>query len=145
MKTRFVAAIAAVLFPLMAVSAALAGGSSEPQASPTPAPTATPRPSNIPTLPPNTSGLIRDAIDALAGAVRAPLGFSDNEVVGRVTFFKRYELQVRSSLGKYRSVHLHRGTVINPRGGTIQEGQTVDVRGRANSDGSLEADYITLH
>lgn len=143
MKTRFVAAIAAVLFPLVAASVALAGGT--PSASPSPAPTASPRPSNLPTLPPNTSGLIRDAIDALAGAVRAPLGFSDNEVVGQVTFYKGYELQVRSSLGKYRSVHLHRGTVINPRGATMQQGQTVDVRGSANSDGSLNADYITLH
>jgi hypothetical protein len=48
-------------------------------------------------------------------------------------------------LDKYRDVHLHQGTVINPRGWTIQPGQQVDVYGHPNSDGSLEADSITVH
>jgi hypothetical protein len=47
-------------------------------------------------------------------------------------------------LNRYREIHLHKGTVINPRGWTIQPGQTVDVRGRANSDGSLNADMIVV-
>jgi hypothetical protein len=53
-------------------------------------------------------------------------------------------MQVRMQLNRYREIHLHKGTVINPRGWTIQPGQTVDVRGRANSDGSLNADMIVV-
>jgi len=39
---------------------------------------------------------------------------------------------------------LHQGTVINPRGATIANGQRVNVRGLAQSDGSLNADEITI-
>ncbi|MDQ2681706.1 MAG: hypothetical protein M3Y21_11925, partial [Candidatus Eremiobacteraeota bacterium] len=61
------------------------------------------------------------------------------------TFYRRFDMQVRMQLNKYRDVHLHQGTVINPRGWSIQPGQTVDVVGHPRADGSLDADVITVH
>jgi hypothetical protein len=42
-------------------------------------------------------------------------------------------------------VRLHQGTVIDPRGWTIRSGQSVDVRGHTDADGTFEADSITVH
>jgi len=53
-------------------------------------------------------------------------------------------MQVQMQLDKYRNVRLHQGTVINPRGWTLAPGQTVDVVGHTDSDGTLEADVITV-
>ncbi len=53
-------------------------------------------------------------------------------------------MQLRMQLDRYREIRLHRGTVINPRGWNIKSGDTVDVRGRPNSDGSLNADMIVV-
>lgn len=135
MTTRFVAAIAAVLFALSAGSFALA------QQSPAVAATATPVPTSIPSVPPNIG---QQAVNALSNIVRSAFGWSDNESYGTVTFFRGYEMQVRMQLDRYREIHLHRGTVINPRGWTIKPGDTVDVRGTPNSDGSLNADMIVV-
>lgn len=110
---------------------------------PNPAPTA--RPNALPTLPPNTDQLVRDLIQVLSGSVTGALGLDPNRAVGTVTFFRRYDMQVRLQLDKYRDVHLHQGTVINPRGTTIVAGQLVDIVGRARADGSLDADTITVH
>jgi hypothetical protein len=130
MNTRFVAAIAAVLFgfsvPAVAATATQA---------PTPAPTA------VPSVPPNVG---QQAIDALSNIVRGAFGWSDSESIGTVTFYRGYEMQMRMQLDRYREIHLHRGTVINPRGYTIKPGDTVDVKGRPNSDGSLNADMIVV-
>lgn len=133
MKTRFVAAFAAVLFGLGA------GGFASAQQ--TPAPAATPAP--IPSAPP-AGGIEQDAINALGNIVKSAFGWSDTEALGTVTYFKGYEMQVRLQLDRYREIHLHRGTVINPRGWSIAPGQTVDVRGRPNADGSLNADTIVV-
>jgi|SRR5579884_447772 len=129
MNTRFVAAIAAVLFgfSIPAVAATTQA--------PTPAPTA------VPSVPPNIG---QQAIDALSNIVRGAFGWSDSESIGTVTFYRGYEMQLRMQLSRYREIHLHRGTVINPRGYTIKPGDTVDVKGRPNSDGSLNADMIVV-
>jgi hypothetical protein len=135
MKTRFVAAFAAVLFALAN------GGPAFAQPTPAPVPTATPAPNPVPSLP---AGLEQDAINALGNVVKSAFGWSDTESLGTVTFYRGYEMQVRQQLDRYREIHLHRGTVINPRGYTIKSGDTVDVRGRPNQDGSLTADMIVV-
>jgi hypothetical protein len=136
MSTRFVAAILAVLF------ASAAGSYAGAQQAPTPAPTRTPN--AIPSVPPNAGGLEQDAINALGNIVKGAFGWNDNESIGVVTYYRGYDMQVRMQLNRYREIRLHQGTVINPRGWTIKPGQTVDVRGRGQSDGSLYADMIVV-
>lgn len=136
MKRRFVAAFAAVLLSLGSGSLAFAQQ--------TPAPTPSPAPSNpIPSIP-GAGGLGQQAIDALGNIVKSAFGWSDTEAYGTVTYYRGYEMQVRMQLNRYREIHLHRGTVINPRGYTIAQGQIVDVRGRPQADGSLDADMIVV-
>lgn len=126
--------VAAVLFSFDVV--ALAGAQ---QVAPTPPPTPAPNP--VPSVP---AGIEQDAINALGGIVKGAFGWNDNESIGTVTFYRGYEMQMRMQLNRYREIHLHRGTVINPRGYTLAPGQTVDVRGRGQSDGSLDADMIVV-
>ncbi|MDP9110958.1 MAG: hypothetical protein M3M96_04945, partial [Candidatus Eremiobacteraeota bacterium] len=80
----------------------------------------------------------------LAGDATAGFGVDPNHVKGTVTYFRRFDVQIRMPLNQYKAVHLHQGTIINPRGATISEGSTIDVVGRANSDGSIDADAITI-
>ncbi|HET9095037.1 MAG TPA: hypothetical protein VFN37_00120 [Candidatus Baltobacteraceae bacterium] len=131
MTTRFVAAIAAVLLMLSSGSFALAQQGVA----------ATPAPTPIPSVPPNIG---QDAVNALSNIVRGVFGWSDSESIGTVTFYRGYEMQLKMQLDRYREIHLHRGTVINPRGYTIKTGDIVDVKGRPNSDGSLNADMIVV-
>lgn len=132
MITRFVAAIAAVLLSLSLPAIAATSN-------PTPPPT--PVPTSVPSIPPNIG---QDAINALGNIVRGVFGWSDNESIGTVTYYRGYEMQLKMQLDRYREIRLHKGTVINPRGYTIKTGDTVDVRGTPNSDGSLNADMIVL-
>lgn len=134
MKTRFVAGFAAVLFTLAGSALAIAQQTPPPRA-------ATPAPNPVPSVP---QGLEQDAINALGNVVKSVFGWSDTESLGTVTFYRGYEMQMRMQLDRYREIHLHRGTVINPRGYTIKSGDTVDVRGRPNADGSLNADMIVV-
>jgi hypothetical protein len=136
MTTRFVAAIAAVLFSLSLPAVA---ATANPTSPPTPAPT--PVASTVPSIPPSIG---QDAINALGNIVKGVFGWSDTESIGTVTYYRGYEMQLKMQLDRYREIHLHKGTVINPRGYTIKSGDTVDVRGRPNSDGSLNADMIVL-
>ena len=141
---RLAGALAGVLFSLAAVcvapvAAATAPASPSATASPAPGPT----PSAIPTLPP-ASGIINDVIDALSNLIKPVLGWDPNSVAGTVTYFRRFDMQVRMPLYRYRQVYLHQGTIINPRGWTIKPGQTVYVSGRGQPDGSLDADVITV-
>ena len=127
MNARFLAAVATTIFALSASGLAAA------QTAPSPVPT--------PSVP---SSLQQDAVNALGNLVKGVFGWNDNESIGTVTFYHRYDLQVRQQLNRYRDIHLHRGTVINPRGWTIEPGQQIDVRGHGNPDGSLNADIITV-
>jgi hypothetical protein len=68
-----------------------------------------------------------------------------NAAHGKVTYFRRYDLQLETAPNVFRAVHLHQGTVINPRGTTLSPGMTIDVNGSAQSDHSLNADTITAH
>jgi hypothetical protein len=131
MTTRFVAAIAAVLLVLSGGSFALAQQQQ--------AVAATPAPTAVPSIPPNIG---QDAVNALGNIVRGVFGWNDTESIGTVTYYRGYEMQLKMQLDRYREIHLHRGTVINPRGYTLKTGDIVDVRGRPNADGSLNADMI---
>jgi hypothetical protein len=81
-------------------------------------------------------------VNALSNIVRGVFGWNDTESIGTVTYYRGYDMQLRMQLDRYRAIHLHKGTVINPRGYTLKTGDIVDVRGRPNSDGSLNADMI---
>ena len=137
MKTRFVAAFAAALFALGA------GAGLHASAQTTPPPSAAPAPSPIPSLPPQGT-IVNDVINAVTGAVKSAYGWDDNHVLGKVTYFRRFDMEVEMQLGKFRDVRLHQGTLIYPRGATIQTGNTVEVRGHADPNGVLEADQITI-
>jgi hypothetical protein len=136
MPPRFVAAFALVL-----CLAPLPSRAVEP--SPAPAPTATPFSSS---LPPSLKlpDQVKAAIDAAASLIRAEELRRKNVAVGEVTYFKRFEMQVRTSADHYRNVHLHQGTEIQPRGATPGPGRRVRVGGVAQPDGSLDADVITI-
>lgn len=131
MNSRIVGLCAAVLLTVVAPAAF---AQSTPSASP----------SALPTIPPNTNPIVQSIINAVAGQVKAGFGWEQNRAIGQVTFFHRFDMQVRFSNGQYRTVHLHQGTVINPRGTSIQNGQHVDVKGQGQSDGSLNADSILV-
>ena len=135
MNMRIVAAIATVLFatslPVLA------------QSTPSPSPSA-PAPSALPTIPPGIGGVLQNILQKLAGDAVAPLGVDPNHFRGNVTFFRRFDLQVQMPLNTYKQVHLHQGTIINPRGATLASGQLIDVRGTPNADGSFNANEITI-
>ena len=136
MPFRFVAAFALVLCLVPFVARA-----DEP--TPAPSPTATPLSSVIP------SGIkildqVKAAIDTAASMIRAEEIRRKNVATGEVTFFKRYEMQVRTSPDHYRNIHLRQGTEIQPRGATPGPGRHVRVGGVAQPDGSLNADIITV-
>jgi len=136
MITRFVA------FGALALSIGFgAGASADPQ---TPAPS--PTPINLPTLPPSTqiNPYVKLGIELLTGIVKNRIATDANASSGQVTYFKRFEMQVQTSANGYRAIHLHQGTVINPRGESLQPGQRVDVSGVAQADGSLDANVITI-
>jgi hypothetical protein len=135
MKSRVVALALAVLFTAGAPALAQTA---------TPSPTASPMPNALPTIPPNAGSVIEGIVQRLAGDATAGLGVDPNHVKGTVTYFRRFDLQLRMPLNVYKVVHLHQGTIINPRGATIESGQTLDVVGHANSDGSVNADAITI-
>jgi hypothetical protein len=135
MNTRFVAALAAVLFAFAGSPSAIA------QQAPAPAASAPPAANPVPSVP---AGIEQDAVNAIGNVVKSVFGWSDTESLGTVTFYRGYEMQMRMQLDRYREIHLHNGTVINPRGYSIKTGDIVDVRGRPNSDGSLNADMIVV-
>jgi hypothetical protein len=114
----------------------------------TPAPVPTPSPIVVPTLPPQpdavTQALIRAAAGVLTDVInRSRLEYA-NSAHGAVSYFKHFDMQVQTGSNSYRTVRLHQGTVINPRGATPGAGALVDISGRGASDGALEADAITV-
>jgi hypothetical protein len=134
MLTRFVTVVAAVLS--LAVGACVAASAD----APAPAPTV------LPTIPPNVplNPYVRAGIDIITGVVNRRLQFDANHSAGQVTYFKRFDMQVQTGDGSYRTIHLHQGTEIDPRGATIVPGNHVSIGGTAQSDGSLNADIITI-
>jgi hypothetical protein len=71
----------------------------------------------------------------------APL-VGTHEVRGTVTYFNAFTMDVRSA-GEVVPVHLHQGTVINPRGLTLQPGMYIRVFGFW-ANGNFQADRIGL-
>jgi hypothetical protein len=110
------------------------------------APAATPAPIAVPTLPPSTpnSAVLQTILNVGQQILQRQAVNARNNVRGQVSYFKRFDMQVQCGANCYRAVKLHQGTVINPRGATPGTGTYVDVNGRTNSDGSLEADTITI-
>jgi hypothetical protein len=115
-------------------------------AQPAPAPPAVPTPIPVATIPPPSSNdqIIRDVIGIGAQILQRNAVNARNNARGTVSYFRRFDLQVRCGPNCYRNVRLHPGTVINPRGATPGLGTSVDVNGRTDPDGTLEADTITV-
>jgi hypothetical protein len=135
MRSRFVALFAAAL----CCAAAVAGpASADPQPVPTPV--------ALPTMPAASavSPYVKAALDLATGLLRQRLASDPNRAEGDVTYFKRFDLQVRMGGNAYRDVRLHPGTRIDPRGATIRAGDRVSVAGTGRPDGTLEADAITI-
>jgi hypothetical protein len=123
---------------LCAGTAALAQGA--PQPAPTPIP--------VPTLAPAASRQIDPIIRSAAGIVTDIIGRERTRLAnnsrGTVSYYKKFDMQIQTGIGGYRAIHLHQGTVINPRGATPGAGTTVEVSGQSQPDGSLNADYINI-
>jgi hypothetical protein len=97
----------------------------------------------IPSIPPEIQNnpIVQSVLNALGSVLLQTT--NGNTAHGKVTYFRRFDLQLETAPKVYRDVHLHQGTVINPRGTTLEPGMTVDVSGAALSDHSLNADSIT--
>jgi hypothetical protein len=100
-------------------------------------------PMPIPSLPPDVQNnpIVQSVINAIGSVLMQTT--NGNTAHGKVTYFRHFDLQVETAPNVFRDVHLHQGTVINPRGTTLVPGMTVDVNGSAQSDHSLSADTIT--
>jgi hypothetical protein len=131
---RFVAA-GALALSVAAGSLAAADQAAQPNPYPTPPPV----PTNAKIDP-----YSRYAIDVLANVLRQQILNLTNSTAGRVSYFKRFEMQVQTGPNAYREIRLHQGTVINPRGATIAVGQHVEVGGYPQPDGTLDASVITI-
>jgi hypothetical protein len=132
-------------FVALAIAALCLGYAATERAdSQTPAPTFSPV--VLPTLGPSepANPYVKMGIDFVTGLVRQQIENAKNSALGQVTFFRRFEMQVRTGANSYRDVHLHQGTVIDPRGATIVAGQRVRVAGLGQPDGSLDANIITV-
>src|SRR5450755_4376520 len=83
----------------------------------------------IPAIPPQVldNPIVQSIMNALGNVLLQTT--NGNTAHGKVTFFRRFDMQVETAPKVYRDVHLHQGTVINPRGATIAPGMTVDVSG----------------
>lgn len=73
------------------------------------------------------------------GAAPVPPGLAGDIVVARP-----YLVQLVTPSGRYVTLHLHNGTVINPLGTTLQVGMRVSAFGTAQADGSLHTDEVDL-
>lgn len=97
----------------------------------------------IPSLPPDIQNMpiVQSVLQAIGNVLLQTT--NGNTARGHVTYFRRFDLQVETAPNVFREVHLHQGTVINPRGTTLAPGMLVEVTGSAQSDHSLNADTIT--
>ena len=99
----------------------------------------------LPSIPPDVQNnpIVQSVLNALGGVLLQTT--NGNTAHGKVTYFRHFSMQLETAPNVYRDVHLHQGTVINPRGASLTPGMTVDVTGAAQSDHSLDADAITAH
>jgi hypothetical protein len=99
----------------------------------------------LPSIPPDVQNnpIVQSVLNALGGVLLQTT--NGNTAHGKVTYFRHFSMQLETAPNVYRDVHLHQGTVINPRGASLTPGMTVDVTGSAQSDHSLDADAITAH
>jgi hypothetical protein len=65
----------------------------------------------------------------------------EHRIIGRVIAFEPYHLRLDRGPAQ---IVLHRGTVIRPRGLTLQNGMPVRVYGHIANDGVFSADEIDL-
>jgi hypothetical protein len=131
-------------FVALIIAALCAGAFSSAVNAQTPAPT--PTPIVLPTMPPDqaVNPYVKMGIDLVTGLLRNEIANSKNSTHGQVTYFRRFEMEVRTGTNSYREVHLHQGTRIEPLGGNITAGQRVTVNGQGQPDGSLAADDIVI-
>ena len=139
MKSRTIALVAAVWLSAGAVAFA----DQTPTPAPSPSAMGLPALPSIPGLPAGiqNSPIVQSILNSLGGITQTTNG---NAAHGRVTYFRRFELQVETAPSVFRQIHLHQGTVINPRGTTLQPGMVVDVNGSTENDKSLDANDITV-
>lgn len=71
-------------------------------------------------------------------------GYGGRRLIGYVTYFNRFNLQIDTQNGRSIPIHLHQGTIINPTGTTLQDGMNVAISGTRNDDGTFEADRIDV-
>src|SRR3984957_17425316 len=90
----------------------------------------------LPSIPPEVQNnpIVQSVLNALGNVLLQTT--NGNTAHGKVSYFRRYDLQLETAPRVYRDIHLHQGTVINPRGTTLAPGMTVDVNGSAQSDHS---------
>jgi hypothetical protein len=100
-------------------------------------------PLGVPTIPPalQNNPYVQSLINSLGGLLQSTNG---GHAQGKIIYVKRFEVQVETAPRVYREIHLHQGTVINPRGATLTRGVMVEVNGIPQSDGSLNADVVTM-
>ncbi len=127
---------------LALLGAALAASAAGPAlADPTPPPTAPPAlPASVPANGLNNPD-VQSGLNAVGGLTQSTNGAA---AFGKVVYFKRFDLELETAPSVYRKVRLHQGTVINPRGATIQNGMTLQANGSPQPDGTLGADTITV-
>ena len=140
MNSRFIALAGALWLSAGALAAA------DQTPSPSPSPQSLPALPAIPNIPGLPAGLqnspiVQSILNSLGGITQSTNG---NAAHGKVTFYRRFDLQVETAPSVFRQIHLHQGTIINPRGVTLQPGMIVDVSGSAESDRSLDANEITV-
>lgn len=95
----------------------------------------------VPSVPPDVQNnpIVQSILQSVGGLLQTTNG---NVAHGKVTYFRRFDLQIETAPNVYRQIHLHQGTIINPRGTTLAPGMTVDVSGTPQADHSLNADSI---
>ena len=85
---------------------------------------------------------VQSILRSLGGVTQTTNG---NTAFGRIVYFRRFSMQLETAPGVFRQINLHQGTIIDPRGATLDRGASVEVAGAPQADGSLNADSIVLH
>jgi len=63
---------------------------------------------------------------------------------GVVTSYNWYDLHVQAPNGRDQFIRLHQGTIINPRGTTLQNGMPVHVIGYIDRNGQFQANEVDV-